>query len=533
MNLRPLDLGCFAFYMLLLIGTGVYFTRKQKKGLKSYLFADQDIHWIIVAISVLAALFSGITYLGAPAESYYHDLSYVWVMVSFFIATPITTLVFLPFFRGLNVSTAYEYLERRFDRRLRRIASGLFITRVTLYLAMVIYAPALAIMEITAWPLWISVLLTGLAATVYTTLGGMKAVIWTDSLQFLVLCGGILLILGFAIAEVPGGFPVAWEHASKAGRTRFLNFDLDPTVRVTFWGAMIGGTCHNLIQMVTDQISVQRYLTAKSLEECQRALWLKLGVTLPLVLLFYLTGTVLFGYYRAYPDREPVVNPAGQVVARGEAGPGEDVKPLGGGQQNRILALLRGPPAPVALAGDPDRGGLRGDHRRRLRGDQCARHGRAHGLRRELRGEPAVGGLPVPAGSRVDRPLRGDDDDARPGDRTARDARRGLREDLRRVRRPAPGDLLPGRLHETRQRPRRIDRRDRRGDRGADRGVLGIPAPLEFLDDVDPRGGDGGHLPPRPRGQPRISRARPGDRGAGLPWRTGAEGGPDPGLKDR
>ena len=90
-------------------------------------------------------------------------------------------------------------------------------------------------MEITAWPFWISVLLTGLAATVYTTLGGMKAVIWTDSLQFLVLCGGILLILGFAIAEVPGGFPAAWEHASKAGRTRFLNFDLDPTVRITFW----------------------------------------------------------------------------------------------------------------------------------------------------------------------------------------------------------------------------------------------------------------------------------------------------------
>ncbi len=348
MNLRPLDLGCFAFYMLLLIGTGVYFTREQK-DLKSYLFADQDIHWIVVAVSVLAALFSGITYLGAPAESYYHDLGYVWVMASFLIATPITTLVFLPFFRGLNVSTAYEYLERRFDRRVRRIASGLFLTRVTLYLAMVIYAPALAIMEITAWPLWISVLLTGLAATLYTTLGGMKAVIWTDSLQFLVLCGGILLILGFAIAEVPGGFPAAWEHASKAGRTRFLNFDLDPTVRITFWGAILGGTCHNLIQMVTDQISVQRYLTAKSLEECQRALWLKLGVTLPLVLLFYLTGTVLFGYYRAYPGREPVVNAGGRVLARAEAGPAEVVKPLGGGQQNRILPfyVVRQLPTPL------------------------------------------------------------------------------------------------------------------------------------------------------------------------------------------
>src|ERR1043165_7924630 len=111
--------------MLLLIGVGLYFTRQQK-GLKSYLLADQDIHWIIVAISVLAALFSGITYLGAPAYTYLNDLTYLWVVASFFIATPITTLVFLPFFRSLNIYTAYEYLGQRFDPRLRYTASSLF-----------------------------------------------------------------------------------------------------------------------------------------------------------------------------------------------------------------------------------------------------------------------------------------------------------------------------------------------------------------------------------------------------------------------
>src|SRR5204863_5343190 len=145
-----------------------YFTRQQK-GLKSYLLADQNIHWIIVAVSVLAALFSGITYLGAPAETYGYDLTYVWVLASFFIATPITTLVFLPFFRNLNLYTAYEYLEKRFDIRLRWIASAMFITRVSCYLGLAISAPALAIMEITGWDFWVSVLLTGLAATWYTT----------------------------------------------------------------------------------------------------------------------------------------------------------------------------------------------------------------------------------------------------------------------------------------------------------------------------------------------------------------------------
>ena len=85
MNLRPLDVACFVSYVFLLVGVGVYFMRQQK-GLKSYLLADQDIHWIIVAVSVLAALFSGITYLGAPTESYYNDLSYLWVVASFFLA---------------------------------------------------------------------------------------------------------------------------------------------------------------------------------------------------------------------------------------------------------------------------------------------------------------------------------------------------------------------------------------------------------------------------------------------------------------
>jgi sodium-coupled monocarboxylate transporter 8/12 len=290
--------------MLVLVGVGVWFARQQK-GLKSYLLADQNVHWSIVAVSVLAALFSGITYLGAPAEAFFYDLTYLWVVASFFIATPITTLVFLPFFRNLNLYTAYEYLERRFDIRLRWVASGLFITRIFFYLALVISAPAMAIMEITGWEYWVSVLLTGLAATLYTSLGGMKAVIWTDSLQFIVLCGGIVLIVAFAIAGVPGGFPAVWHLATEDQKTCLVHLELNPAVRMTVWAALLGGCCSNLVQMVTDQIAVQRYLTARSLQESQRALWFKLWVTLPLVGLFYLTGTVLYGYYKARPERVP------------------------------------------------------------------------------------------------------------------------------------------------------------------------------------------------------------------------------------
>jgi sodium-coupled monocarboxylate transporter 8/12 len=321
------DVVVFSAYILILFGIGCWFTWQQK-DLKTYLLADQNIHWVIVAISVMAALFSGISYLGAPAESFFHNLSYLWVIISFFIATPIATLLFLPFFRGLNVITAYEYLERRFDRRLRRLASALFLGRVTLYVATAIYAPALAISAITNLSLTQSILITGVTATIYTSLGGMKAVIWTDAIQFLVLCGGIVLILTFIAWDLPGGLARGWTLAAEDGRIQFWNFDPNPSARVTVWAGLLGGTAGNLVQLVTDQIAVQRYLTAKSLREAQRALWLKLWVTLPVVSLFYLTGTMLYGYYKAHPDRAPAFSNAALVSNLHQPAESELTKPL-------------------------------------------------------------------------------------------------------------------------------------------------------------------------------------------------------------
>lgn len=304
-RLTPADITVFAVYMAFSIGVGVWFTRQQK-DLKSYLLAGQSMHYVLVAVSVLAALFSGITYLGAPSETFHHDLAFVWMPFSLFIATPITAWLFLPFFYNLKLYTAYEYLEKRFDGRIRRLASALFILRVTLWLALAVFAPSLAIAEATGLPLWLSILLTGASTTLYTALGGMKAVIWTDTLQFVVLCVGIVFVLGFAIAAVPGGVPAAWALAAEDGRTRLINLQLNPTVRVTLWATLIGGAAHHLVQMVTDQVSVQRYLTAPSLKESQRALWFKLWITVPLVALFYLTGPVLYGFYKAVAQEVPM-----------------------------------------------------------------------------------------------------------------------------------------------------------------------------------------------------------------------------------
>jgi sodium-coupled monocarboxylate transporter 8/12 len=313
-NLNGWDVALFVGYSLLLLGIGLYLTRRQT-SLQSFLVADRNVHWTIVGVSVLAALFSGVTYLGAPAEGFFHDLTYLWAVAALLIATPVTTRIFLPLFRESNIYTAYEYLERRFDRRLRHLASGLFIVRVTFYLAVAIYAPSLAVMEVTGWPLWTAVLLTAACATIYTALGGMRAVIWTDSLQFLVLCGGIALIIAFAAWNVPGGLTEAWRVAGADGKTSLLHLSPDPRVRLTVWGCILGGASNALVQLVTDQMAVQRYLTAPSLRDSQRALWLKLWMSLPLIPLFYITGTILYAYYRVTPDAVPYLKHANLVPA--------------------------------------------------------------------------------------------------------------------------------------------------------------------------------------------------------------------------
>ena len=320
MSLSPLDIAVFAGYMLVLFGVGVYFTRQQK-SIRAYLLAEQNVHWVVVGISVLAALFSGITYLGAPSEMFFNGTGYMLVTATLLIATPITIVVFVPFFRKLKVYTAYEYLDRRFDRRLQYIASGFFITRVVCYAGLAIYAPALAIAAITGTPFWMCVLITGVMATIYTTLGGMKAVIWTDTIQFAVLCGGIILIFVLCANKVPGGMMAAWDLARADGKTRFFDFSLSPFVRITFWGALLGGLCNGLVQMVTDQISVQRYLTAASLRECSKALWLKLALLLPVVALIYLSGTMIYGYYKAMPSQVPAFEMAKDVPGLYKANP--------------------------------------------------------------------------------------------------------------------------------------------------------------------------------------------------------------------
>ena len=295
-----LDYSVFVVYLLVIVGVGLASLRGQK-NVKDYLLAGRNMNFILVAISVVAAIFSGITYLGAPGEVYAHDLSFSLYALAFFISTPITTIIFLPFFYKASFFTAYQYLEERFSVGVRTLSSASFIVRVLLWLALATYAPAMALEQVTGIPLWATIMITGVLTTFYTTIGGMKAVIRTDVMQFVVLIGGQFAIFIAAIRKIPGGISGVYHLADEAGKFT-LNWSLDPTVRVTFWGVIIGATFMNLVQLATDQVTVQRYMTTKNLKAAQRSLWLKLALTLPTVAIFYGTGVVLSAFYRINPD---------------------------------------------------------------------------------------------------------------------------------------------------------------------------------------------------------------------------------------
>ena len=299
-HFTPLDYAIFAAYMIATVAIGLRFSKGQE-SLQEYFLAGRNVNRYVVAITVIAALFSGISYLAGPAEVYQNGIGFSLVAFSFFIATPLTTLVVLPKLYSSRYLTAYHYFEERFSLPLRLIASGLFILRVCLWLGAATYAPALALQKVTGLPLAFTILCTGLLSTVYTMKGGMRAVIWTDVMQLGVLFGGQILIVLIAAGKVPDGFYGIWRVALEDHRLD-ISLSLDPQARVTLWSVIIGGAFLNLVQMATDQVSVQRYLTAGSLREAQRSLWIKLWIFLPVFGIFYGTGLVLYAFYKQHGD---------------------------------------------------------------------------------------------------------------------------------------------------------------------------------------------------------------------------------------
>jgi SSS family transporter len=297
-----LDYAVVVLYLIAVGAVGSSFYRR-KSSAQEYFLGGRSFSWIPIGISMVAADLSAVSVMGVPAWTFRHNFELAWTLVGYLAMTPIFIRVFVPFYGKLNLYTAYEYLEKRFNLGVRLIASALFQTLRGVHVAIALYAPSLVINLVTGMPAWQCIAFMGLFTTLYTTLGGMKAVIWTDVIQFSAVTIGILLIFGTSVAHVPGGVAGAYAAAQAAGHLRFLNFSHDPSEVTSFWACVIGGSTLVLTTMATDQAVLQRLYTARSIEDCKQSAWLQALVNVPTSLLLYSAGIGLFAFYHYHPER--------------------------------------------------------------------------------------------------------------------------------------------------------------------------------------------------------------------------------------
>ena len=290
------DYAVLLIYLAALAGIGWYFRTAPREG-TSFFLAGRSMGYFPVGLSVMVTTFSTLNYLAFPGEVYKHGLYVLISLPVFFLAAVPIVLIWMPFFHRMKLLSVYEYFERRFDWRVRALASGLFICWRLFWMAAALFASAQIMSRLTGLPLIGVILIGGITATLYTAGGGMKAVMWTDVLQFFVLFGAIVLCLCSC------GFNAAFQIAAREGRLApWYPFDpsyfsFDPSIRITFWSGLLGTFVMFLSRYGADQMVVQRYFAARDLRSAQRGLWLNGIVSVLALGLLVVFGLSMYAAY--------------------------------------------------------------------------------------------------------------------------------------------------------------------------------------------------------------------------------------------
>jgi solute:Na+ symporter, SSS family len=267
--------------------------------LEGYLLAHRTLPWWAVGLSVMATQLSAITLVGTTGQGYADGMRFVQFYFGLPIAMIILSVTLVPFFHRAKVYTAYEYLEKRFDLKTRTLASLLFLLSRGMSCGVIIAAPAVILSIILGWNLTLTILAIGLPTVVYTMHGGVQAVTWTDVKQMAVIVIGLLAAVVALIIGLPDGVGVtqAMHVAGAAGRLNAVDFTFDWNQTYTFWSGLLGGLFLMLSYFGCDQSQVQRYLTAKSVDEARHSLLMSAYWKIPLQALVLLTGVLVFVFY--------------------------------------------------------------------------------------------------------------------------------------------------------------------------------------------------------------------------------------------
>ena len=287
-------------YMASMLYVG-YFFMKREKSTDDFFRGGGRVPWWAAGISIFATMLSAITYMAIPGKTYAMDWKYFTMAITIFLIVPAIVYYYLPFFRKLNVTTAYEYLELRFNVLARSLASILFMIFMMARMALVLFLPSLALTTVTGINIYTCIILMGVVTVIYCTMGGVEAVIWGDVIQGFILMGGAVLAIIFMVINTEGGLNTVIDLSQQYNKLKTFDFAFDLT-QATFWVVFFGGIALNLISYTSDQAVIQRYLTTKDEKTAAKGIWLNGIISIPVSAIFYFIGTALFAYFKTNPE---------------------------------------------------------------------------------------------------------------------------------------------------------------------------------------------------------------------------------------
>ena len=293
------DIIVIILYFAALLCIGVFFSKRQKNA-NDYFKGGERIPWWAAGLSLFGTALSAITFMAIPAKAFSTDWSYMLFNVGIVLVAPVIMFIFIPFFRKLDITTAYQYLEIRFNSLIRVICSLAFIIFQVGRMGVVLFLPAIAINIVTGFNIFLCIALMGVFSILYTRMGGIEAVVWTDALQVVILLGGAIFAIFHIVAQIPGGWSETMTIAIDCSKLNLGDCSFDFT-NPTVWTVLIATCFTNLTMYGTDQSMVQRYLTTSSKKAAQKSVLTNALLTIPATIIFFFIGTVLFVFYKTYP----------------------------------------------------------------------------------------------------------------------------------------------------------------------------------------------------------------------------------------
>jgi Na+/proline symporter len=302
-TIGPVDYAVLAAYLAAMLAIGFYFSKTQNTT-QEFFLASRSLGWFPLGMSLMATLISALSYTGIPGQGYLVGLKCLLMPLSVWLILPVIVGYVLPVFRGLGLYSIYEYLELRFDAATRLAATVLFAVWRLMWLGGVIYAPCKALLIAADWnvPEWPLLVGLGLVTTLYTFLGGMKAVVWTDVIQAIVMLGGVAIVIFSVWVNLDGGALRVAEVSAGLGRLQFIDSGFSFGQRWNVWGFLPHYVLAMLSFYIADQITAQRFLSAESVDAARTSFILNCGaITLLMPGLMYI-GMCLLAFYYDHPE---------------------------------------------------------------------------------------------------------------------------------------------------------------------------------------------------------------------------------------